>query len=123
MSKTLRNYVLDMLHYIGRIEATTAQGKTAFLGSWMMQDAVIRQYEVVGEIAKRLPPELLITQPAVDWRALKGFRDYLAHNYDKVEAQIIWDAVEKLPILKAAAEALLAGLPDEGAATTEGDDA
>lgn len=111
MSKTSRGYLMDMLHYIGRIEAATVEGKTAFAQSWLIQDAVIRQYEVIGEIAKRLSSELLMTQAAVDWRAIKGFRDYLAHNYDKVDVQIMWDAVEKLPILKTAVEALLASLP------------
>ncbi|PJF38374.1 MAG: DUF86 domain-containing protein, partial [Phototrophicales bacterium] len=52
--KTNRDYLNDMFEYIMRIEQATADGKAAFFASTLIQDAVIRQYEVIGEIAKRL---------------------------------------------------------------------
>lgn len=48
------------------------------------QVAVIRAYKVIGEIVKRLPKDLLDEQPSVDWRRLIRFRDFLAHNYDRL---------------------------------------
>jgi uncharacterized protein with HEPN domain len=62
--------------------------------------------EIIGEIAKRIPDELLEQQPEAEWGALKGFRDFLAHNYDDVLLQIVWSAVEKLAILRNATESL-----------------
>lgn len=99
--------------YIARIEQTVQDGKVAFYANYVIQDAVIRQYEVIGEIAKRLPPDLLAQQTTIDWKSIKGFRDFLAHNYDRVDVGIIWDAVEKLPALRASVEAMLASLPDD----------
>ncbi|PJF39300.1 MAG: DUF86 domain-containing protein, partial [Phototrophicales bacterium] len=52
--KTNRDYLNDMLEYILRVERSTKDGKAAFFASTLIQDAVIRQYEVIGEIAKRL---------------------------------------------------------------------
>ena len=62
---------------------------------------------MIGEIAKRLPDRLLEQQPQVAWKKVKGFRDFLAHNYEAVILQIVWGAVEELPELRAAVEKLL----------------
>lgn len=53
---------------------------------------------------------MLDTQPQVDWKAIKGFRDLLIHQYDNVDLTIVWSAVEKLPALRAGVEALLNNL-------------
>lgn len=51
------------------------------------------------------------------WRAIKHFRDFLVHNYDRVDLAYVWAAVEQSPQLKLAVEAMLKGLdenpPDE----------
>jgi uncharacterized protein with HEPN domain len=99
-----------MLVYIARIEQATQGGRDVFMATTLIQDAVIRQYEVIGEIAKRLPQELLEAQPSVDWRAIKAFRDFLAHNYDRIDVAIIWDAIAKLPHLKSVVETILRDL-------------
>ena len=111
--KSTRDYLTDILLYIVRIEQATQEGKAAFLTNPIQQDAVIREYEVIGEIAKRLPPDLLASQSTVNWKTIKNFRDFLAHNYDRVDLNVIWDAVADLPALREATEALLAGLPPD----------
>lgn len=50
----------------------------------MTQFAVIRAYEVIGEIVKRLPQTFTDEYLDVNWRKLAGFRDFLAHNYDEI---------------------------------------
>lgn len=76
------------------------------------QYAVIRAYEVIGEIAKRLPQSLRDAHPEIDWRKLIGFRDFLAHNYEEIILEFVWAAVEDAPSVRAAVAALLASLPD-----------
>ncbi len=111
--KTLRDYLLDMRQYASRIAQSTRGGKAMFDQDFVIQDAVIRQYQVIGEIAKRLPEDLLATQPDIDWRAIKGFRDFLTHNYDRVDLKIVWEAVLMLPQLQRAIEAMLAEIADD----------
>ncbi len=84
MSITVRNYLLDMRDYIQEIAGFVQGGREHFMGDRKTQYAVIRAYEVIGEIAKRLPEEMLMTQPQIAWQDIKAFRDFLAHNYHRV---------------------------------------
>jgi uncharacterized protein with HEPN domain len=74
---------------------------------------VVRAYEIIGEIAKRLPQALRDENPQIDWRRLMGFRDFLAHNYDEIILEFVWKAVEDLPNLRAAVEAVLVNLSSD----------
>jgi uncharacterized protein with HEPN domain len=96
------------------VEAFTSGGRAVFMQDRKTQYAVIRAYEVIGEIAKRLPDDLLDRQPGVAWGQIKAFRDFLAHNYDRVILANVWQAVEDLPHLRASVEALLAELETAG---------
>ncbi len=111
--KPEQDYLFDMLDYVDKIERFTVDGREAFYADAKTQMAVIRGYEVIGEIAKRLPDDLLIQQPDIPWKKIKGFRDFLAHHYEEVTLEIVWEAVEDLPALRAAAQALLDSLVDE----------
>lgn len=111
--RTSRQYLRDLLHNIEMIETFTSDGETEFRADLKTQFAVVRAYEIIGEIVKRLPPELLTQQPQIEWQDIKEFRDFLAHNYDRVQLKIVWGAVKKLPDLKTAVLALLAALPED----------
>ncbi len=111
--KSSRYYLRDILQYVVDVESFTQTGKDDFMADRKTQLAVIRAHEVIGEIVKRLPTSLLETQPDVNWRAIKGFRDILIHQYDNIDLEIVWDAVGNIPALRAAVEALLASLPPE----------
>jgi uncharacterized protein with HEPN domain len=95
-------YVQDILAYLQRIGQFTADGHNAFLKDEKTQFAVIRAYEVIGEIIKRLPQSLCDANPQINWRQLMGFRYFLSLNYDLVILEFVWKAVEDLPILLAA---------------------
>ena len=111
--KNERAFLHDMLDYLNSIEAFTGDGHDAFMNDRKTQFAVIRAYEVIGEIAKRLPASLRETNPQIDWQRLMSFRDFLAHNYERVIINNLWAAVEHLPRLRSAVETLLASLPDD----------
>ena len=114
--KTPADYLRDILKELDDVTAFTSGGKAAFMSDAKTRKAVVRSYEVVGEVAKRLPDDLRQTHDQVDWRKLIGFRDFLAHHYEEVILELIWSAVEDLPNLRAAIEAVLAAVevpPDE----------
>ncbi|MBI5666943.1 MAG: DUF86 domain-containing protein [Chloroflexi bacterium] len=105
-------YLNDLLDHLDAVRDFTLDGRETFLLDRRTQMAVIRAYEVVGEIVKRLPQSLKDANPQINWKKLIGFRDFLTHNYEEVILQYVWNAVEDLPNLRAAVEAVLASLPD-----------
>ncbi|MAS38105.1 MAG: DUF86 domain-containing protein [Anaerolineaceae bacterium] len=110
----IEDYLHDILIHLNYVEQFTSEGKNAFLQDEKTQFAVMRAYEIIGEIVKRLPASLLLTQPQMNWQTLRRFRDFLAHNYGDIDLVTIWAAVEDLPNLRAAVEAMLAELDDAG---------
>ncbi len=109
--KDERVYLDELLARIRMIEDFTAPGQADFLASEKTQEAVIRCFEVIGEIVKRLPADWLSAYPEIPWKQLAGFRDFLIHNYDRVNVVIVWRAVkDDIPALKAAIQAMLDNL-------------
>ena len=92
---------------IQRIRSYTAAGKKAFLADTMLQDAVIRNLEIVGEAVRRLDEKSKHARPEVPWREIAGMRDRLIHGYFDVNLEIVWATVKKdLPALAAAVTVL-----------------
>jgi uncharacterized protein with HEPN domain len=86
---------------IARIETYTAAGRRAFLADTMVQDAVIRNLEVIGEAVRNLPLDLRQQHPKVPWRSITALRNVLIHEYFGVDIDIVWRVVERrLPTLK-----------------------
>jgi uncharacterized protein with HEPN domain len=53
-------------------------------------DAVIRNYEIIGEASNLLPNEIKEKYTEVDWYRIRGFRNRIVHDYFGVDLQIIW---------------------------------
>lgn len=104
--KSLLGYLTDLNDEIARIERFTSDGRDAFFADEQTQYAVERCYEIIGEILKRIPPEILQKYPDVEWKDIIRFRDYLSHQYDKVLISLVWRAIERLPALKNAVEGM-----------------
>lgn len=63
-------------------------------------DAVVRNLEILGEAAKRVPDSVRLANPEVEWYKLAGLRDILIHQYFGIDLAIVWDIVQnKLPNL------------------------
>jgi uncharacterized protein with HEPN domain len=56
----------------------------------MIQDAVIRNFEVIGEAVKRVPDPYRTAHPEIPWRLMAGFRDVLIHGYEGVDLKRVW---------------------------------
>ncbi|MEQ9483849.1 HepT-like ribonuclease domain-containing protein [Coleofasciculus sp. F4-SAH-05] len=94
-------YLGDILERIERIEAYTQDGRETFLASLLIQDGVIRSFEVIGEAVKQISSELRQSHPQIPWRQMAGFRDVLIHDYMGLDLNEVWNVVERdLPELK-----------------------
>lgn len=62
-------------------------------------DAVIRNFEVLGEAAKRIPEEVRLTNTQIEWRKIGDFRNVLIHDYFGINYEILWKIIEEfLPV-------------------------
>jgi uncharacterized protein with HEPN domain len=67
----------------------------------MIQDAVIRNIEVIGEVAKRISDDFKNLNSDIPWRKMAGIRDVLIHDYDSIDMNIVWNVIEvELPKIK-----------------------
>ena len=74
----------------------------------MIQDAVIRNLEVIGEASRRVGAEYQAAHPEIPWCEMAGLRNILIHDYESVNLEKIWQVVEKeLPSVKGALEKIL----------------
>lgn len=98
-----RVYLLHILDSVEAIEQFTRAGRDAFLQDRMMQDAVARNLQIIGEAAAKLSLALKDTIADVPWAQVAAFRNRLVHAYWGIDQEIVWDVIVRdLPPLKAA---------------------
>ncbi len=88
-------YVTHIAEAIERILRFSKKGRAAFLADDMIQSAVVRQIEIIGEAARNLSWELKADEHAVPWRKIIGTRDRLIHGYAEVNLEGVWAIVER----------------------------
>jgi uncharacterized protein with HEPN domain len=93
----------DILERIERIQRFVAGlGREAFLDDQKTVDSVVRNLEVIGEAANRLPEDFRDQNPSVPWRRIVGLRHRIVHEYFDVDLALVWEVVQgELPALEA----------------------
>jgi uncharacterized protein with HEPN domain len=61
-----------------------------FLADGKTVDAVVRNFEIIGEAANRLPEEMKERYPSIDWHRIRGFRNRIVHDYMGIDYKIVW---------------------------------
>ncbi|WP_422349806.1 DUF86 domain-containing protein [Flagellimonas sp.] len=57
-------------------------------------DAVIRNFEIIGEAANRLEEKFKSDNPEIEWNQLRGFRNRIVHEYFGIDLEIVWQIIE-----------------------------
>jgi uncharacterized protein with HEPN domain len=109
MSRDARLFLQDILESAAKTLAyTKGLSQEEFEANDMAYDAVLRNLEIIGEAAKRIPKEMRAGAPAVPWRMICGFRDHIAHGYFGLDNDAVWEVItDELPILLSEIDALL----------------
>ncbi len=57
-------------------------------------DAVIRNFEIIGEAANRIDPDFRDNNPEIEWKRIRGFRNRIVHDYLGIDYEIVWSIIE-----------------------------
>ena len=91
MKKEARVYLNHIADAVDHIEKFTHHvTEEEFVGSVLVQSAVIRQFEIIGEAVKKLPAELKNKNKHIPWRDITRFRDKLNQRYFSVDLSLVW---------------------------------
>jgi len=104
-----RLYLIHISECIERIESyISGKDKGQFLDSMLIQDAVVRNLQVLAESTQRLSDATKEGTGEVDWFKIAGFRNVLVHDYLGIDIERVWNILEKeLPLLKKAIQRML----------------
>lgn len=78
----IKNYVKDLTY-------------DEFIDDSKTVDAVIRNFEIIGEAAKRLPEEFKLKNDQINWFRIIGFRNRVVHDYMGIDFKIVWTIINK----------------------------
>jgi uncharacterized protein with HEPN domain len=88
------NHIRDCITTI--LEYTKGMSQEDFLNDKKTIDAVIRNFEIIGEATKKLSDPLRHNYPQIEWKKIAGMRDKLIHDYIEVDHWAVWGVVEDI---------------------------
>jgi uncharacterized protein with HEPN domain len=84
--------ISDMLESCNKIlQYTENMDFEAFCNDSKTLDAVIRNFEIIGEAANRLPEDFKDDHNNIDWHRIRGFRNRIVHDYIGIDFGIVWE--------------------------------
>lgn len=110
-------YLWDMLDAARTVlDMTAKKGFDQYLKERMLQLAVERSLEIIGEAARNVSPEFRERHPEIPWRGLIAERNVLAHRYGEIKQDLIWEVVAvHLPNLVVMLDEIIPKIPMEPA--------
>ena len=95
-------FLLHILDSIEKLEEiTTTTSKEDFLNSWIIQDAILKNFIVIGEAVSNIDEEIKQKYPTINWRGAKSMRNFIVHEYFSVDLNFVWETIlETIPNFK-----------------------
>ena len=90
-------YIEHISECISRIKIyTEGLDEAGFLQNNLIQDAVIRNFEIIGEATKNINEDFRSKYSEIEWKKIAGMRDKLIHDYIGVDLWAVWGVVENI---------------------------
>ncbi len=97
MKKDAVLYLDHIQDCINKIRAyTIGLNENEFMKNSLVQDGVIRNFEIIGEATKQLDLDFRNKYPDIEWKKISGMRDKLIHDYIGVDLWAVWGVVENI---------------------------
>jgi len=90
-NKVYLDHILDCINNI--LAYTDGMDEDSFYKNFMVQDAVVRNFQIIGVATKRINPDFNTSHPGVPWRKMTAMRDKLVHDYFQVDLETVWNTV------------------------------
>jgi len=85
----------DMLESALKIKRfTTDLDFDSFINDDKTIDAVVRNFEVIGEAANRIDPDFRTINSEIEWNRIRGLRNRIVHDYFGIDYEIVWTIIE-----------------------------
>ena len=91
--KVYLDHILDCINNI--VSYTEGMDEDTFNKNFLVQDAVVRNFQIIGEATKRIKSDFKTSYPNIPWKKMAGMRDKLIHDYVHVDLETVWDAIIK----------------------------
>ncbi len=96
-------YLIHMSECLTDIAEYTEGGREAFTASKMIQDAVLRKLQIMVQSSMQLSATFREQHPEIEWDKMRGFRNFVVHEYLQIDLSAVWNLVERdLPPLREA---------------------
>ncbi len=93
-----RNFTLriaDILEAIGKIHRYVSDMSfEKFRSDEKTVDAVVRNFEIIGEAARCVPEELTEKYPDIPWKEMRDIRNVIVHEYFGISLEILWETIQ-----------------------------
>lgn len=92
MSKRETSLLLEDILEAGNkiLSFTAGMSFDDFLADDKTVDAVVRNFEIIGEAANRVPEEFKTDHPEIEWRRMVGLRNRIIHEYFGIDYETVW---------------------------------
>jgi uncharacterized protein with HEPN domain len=93
------DHILDCIRKIN--EFSKGLSLKEFKTNELVQDAIIRNIEIIGEASKKNSKNTKQTYYKIPWKEIAGMRDKLVHNYLGVDVTVVWKTIHQdIPMLE-----------------------
>jgi uncharacterized protein with HEPN domain len=87
------HHILEAIEKINQY--TIGMDSASFAANSMVTDAVLRNFQIIGEAARSVPDDIQQSYPQIPWSDMQRMRHIVVHDYDRVDLSIIWNTVQK----------------------------